>query len=208
MPEYTLRNVDPQLWSRFASRANHDQWPIRALMVSLMEAYASGEYRPPRPAPRELPEFAWLRAHFRQAAQDAAFASLDAEAQWECVTKQVLQSPAAMSWRVLDAVPGHQRPEILRWLQLTSNVPTASGLTLRAIAHIGEGPDLRKNRRAFQYEVLGLPPGQQAWIADYEGGWRVLRVIDGKQGKWSDPFETKEETLNTLAEVNSEPASA
>jgi hypothetical protein len=35
----------------------------------------------------------------------------------------------------------------------------------------------------------------------------VLRVIDGTQGEWSDPFDTKEEALTNLAEV-SEPASA
>jgi hypothetical protein len=54
-------------------------------------------------------------------------------------------------------------------------VPVATGLTLRAIAHIGEGADLQNNRRAFQFEVLGLPPEQQAWIADFDGDWRVLQ---------------------------------
>jgi len=201
MPEYTLRNVDPQLWSQFTERANREGWPTRALIVSLMEAYASGDFTPPEPPPRELPQFGWLRAHYRQVAQDQGFTSLATEAQWERLTHQVLQSPAAMSWRVLDEVPAQRRPEILRWLQHTSNVPTAATLTLRAIAHIGEGPDLRTNRRAFQYEVLGLPGSQQAWIADFDGGWRVLRVIDGKQGHWSDPYLSKEEALNTLAET-------
>jgi hypothetical protein len=198
MPEYTLRNVDPQLWSQFTDRANREGWPTRALIVSLMEAYASGDFTPAAPPPRELPQFGWLRAHYRQLAQEPGLAT---DAQWERLTHQVLQSPAAMSWHALDEVPVQRRPEILRWLQHTSNVPTAATLTLRAIAHIGEGPDLRTNRRAFQYEVLGLPSGQQAWIADFDGGWRVLRVIDAKQGHWSDPNLSKEEALNTLAET-------
>jgi hypothetical protein len=201
MPEYTLRNVDPQLWSQFTERANREGWPTRALIVSLMEAYARGDFTLPEPPPRELPQFGWLRAHYRQIAQESRFASLETQAQWKRLTEQVLKSPAGMSWRALDEVSVQRRPEILRWLRHTSNVPTAAGLTLRAIAHVGEGPDLRTNRRAFQYEVLGLPIGQQAWIADFDGGWRVLRVINGMQGHWSDPYLSKEEALNTLAET-------
>lgn len=201
MPEYTLRNVDPQLWSQFTERANREGWPTRALIVSLMEGYARGDFTPQAPPPRELPQFAWLRAHYRQVAQQPEFASLGTHEQWERLTDQILKSPAAMSWRVLDELPRERRAEILRWLQYTSNVPNATGLTLRAIAHIGKGPDLRTNRRAFQYEVLGLPMGQQAWIADFEGGWRILRVIDSKQGHWSDPYLSKDEALNTLAET-------
>ena len=60
---------------------------------------------------------------------------------------------------------------------------------------------LQTNRRAFQFEVLGLPHRQQAWIADFDGGWRVLRVINGEQGHWTQPYESKEEALNNLAEA-------
>ena len=28
MPEYTLRNLDPRLWSRFTERANYDGWQL------------------------------------------------------------------------------------------------------------------------------------------------------------------------------------
>ena len=41
MPEYVLRNLDPQLWSRFADRGNREGWPMKALFVALMEAYAN-----------------------------------------------------------------------------------------------------------------------------------------------------------------------
>jgi hypothetical protein len=166
-----------------------------------MEAYASGDFTPPAPPPRELPEFGWLRFHYRQVAMGTEFSTLTVGRQWERLTDQVLQSPAAMSARVLDEVPVPRRLEVLRWLGQTSDLPTAATLTLRAIAHIGEGPGLRTNRRAFQYEVLGLPSGQQAWIADFDGGWRVLRVIEGNQGQWTEPYISKEEALNALAET-------
>ena len=201
MPEYTLRNVDPRLWSQFTERANREGWPTRALIVSLMDAYACGDVTVPEQPPRELPEFAWLRAHYREAAQDPEFSSLDAPAQWKRLTQQILRSPAGMSWHVVDEVPEPQRPEILQWLLQTSSVPRAATLTMRAIAHIGEGPDLRMNRRAFQFEVLGLPIGQQAWIADFDGGWRVLRVMNGTQEHWSNPHLSREEALDTLAET-------
>ncbi len=202
MPEYTLRNVDPHLWSQFTERANREGWPTRALIATLMKAYACGDFTPPEPPPTELPQFAWLRAHYRRVARQEAFASLDVQAQWERLVDQVLESAA--SWQVLNDVPPHRRGGILRWLRHTSDVPTAARLTLRAIAHIGEGADLRTNRRAFHFEVLGLPIGQQAWIADFDGGWRVLRVVGGQQGRWSDPYLSKEEALNTLAQLTEE----
>jgi hypothetical protein len=172
-----------------------------------MEEYALGHVTPPQPPPRELPEFGWLRAHYRAVAQEARFSSLDAEAQWERLTRQILDSDSAMEWQALAEVPAARRSEVLAWLRRTSDVPTAVGLTLRAIAHVGKGPDLYANRRAIQFEVLGMPLSQQAWIADFQGGWRILRVIDGVQGDWSKrPYATKEDALNNLAElVDSEP---
>lgn len=205
MPEYVLRNVDPYLWSRFTERAQSEGWPIRALITNLLQAYASGEFTPTAPPPRELPEFAWLRAHYRQLAQTPDFAPLDAAAQWERLVDHVLHTPAAMAWRTLHDVPEEKRPEILRWLHSTSDLPMRDVLTLRAIAHVGEGPDLRTNRRAFQYEVLGLPVGNQAWIAELEGGWRILRVVAGQQGHWGGPHLTKEDALDTLARTIDDP---
>jgi hypothetical protein len=205
MPEYTLRNVDPQLWSQFTDRANREGWPIRALIVGLLEAYARGEFTPTAPPPRELPEFAWLRAHYRDVAQTPDFGALNTATQWEQLVEHVLDSPAAMHWQQLDEVPPAQRREILRWLRQTSDLPSRQILTLRAIAHIGEGPTLRTKRRAFQYEVLGLPADQQAWIADFDGGWRILRVVDGVQGHWGGPHLTKEDALDTLARTLGKP---
>jgi hypothetical protein len=202
MPEYALRNIDPTLWSRFTERANREGWPTKALLVALMDGYANDDINLGTPPPRELPQFAWLRSHYRQVASAEDFSSLGCDCQWERLVQQVLHSAAAMSWHSLDEVPQLRRTQVLRWLQQTSDLPVRHALTLRAIAHIGEGPDLRTNRRAFQFEVLGLPAGQQAWIADFDGGWRVLRVVDGKQGGWSpNPFEDKAEALNVLADA-------
>ena len=202
MPEYVLRNVDPHLWSRFTERANCDGWPIKALVVSLMDDYANGVVTPTQPPPQELPEFAWLRGHHRIVAEQEGFAQLNPIEQWARLLDHVLKSPAGGSWPVLDAVPAAKLAQILDWFTRTSNIETRHTLTLRAIAHIGEGPDLRRNRRAFHFEVLGLPPGQQAWIADFDGGWRILRVVNGEQGHWSDPPHlTKELALEALAKT-------
>ena len=202
MPEYVLRNINPELWTQFVSRANREGWPTRALIVALMDGYARGEFAIPEPPPRELPQYGWLRAYYRQTAIQPGFRGLDAEAQWQRLTDVILHSPAAMSHRLLGEVPTARRTEVLRWLELTSNVPVASGLTLRAIAHVGHGPDLKTNRRAFQFEVLGLPLGLQAWIADFNGVWRILRVVNEVQDKeWSEPYATKEDARDALAEA-------
>lgn len=200
MPEYSLRNVPPELWSRFTERATREGWPIKALIVSLLEAYADGRVTPQTPAPKQLPQWAWLRQHYKTIAQADNFAELDANEQWRALIDQVLNSPAAMSWHSLEQLPPEQRAEILRWLHQTSDVESRHVLTLRAIASIGSGADLQTNRRVFQYEVLGLPSRQQAWIADYDGGWRILRVVDGRQGKWGGPHISKEDALDTLAQ--------
>src|SRR4051812_4411227 len=69
MPEYVLRNLDPVLWSRFTERANREGWPIKALIVELLEAYADGVAAPQKAAPKQLPEWAWLREYYNAAAK-------------------------------------------------------------------------------------------------------------------------------------------
>jgi hypothetical protein len=142
-----------------------------------------------------------LRAHYRQVVQIDSFFDLDVNGQWDTLVQHVLRSPAGESYQELTSAPLRTRAEVLRWLRQTSNLSPRQVLTLRAIAHIGEGPDLRTNRRAFQYEVLGLPAGQQAWIADFGGGWRILRAVQGESGDWSQPHLRKEDALDTLARV-------
>ena len=165
-----------------------------------LDAYGRSEISPTTAPPRQLPQWAWLRAYYREVVKnDASFLDLDVEAQWEALVQHVVESPAGLEWRELAAVPIRTRAEVLRWLRQTSNLSVRHVLTLRAIAHIGEGPDLQTNRRAFQYEVLGLSSSQQAWIADFGGGWRVLLAIDGESGDWSKPFPGKEDALDALA---------
>jgi hypothetical protein len=198
MPEYTLRGVDPHIWSSFTERANRESWPTKALLVALMDGYGRGDINVRTPAPKQLPQWAWLRAHFREIARVDSFYQLDVNDQWKALIDHVLKSPAALSWRELDAVPLTDRAGILRWLRETSDLRPRDVLTLRAIAHISDGGGLLTNRRAFQYEVLGLPPNQQAWIADFDGGWRILQAIDGQSGHWGDRHLTKEDALDTL----------
>src|SRR5437870_2201729 len=113
MPEYTLRNVDPSLWTRFTERANCDGWQIKPLLVTLMDSYASGEFTPSTLAPRELPEFAWLRSHYKSIANGPDFDVIDPAAQWERLFQHVLHSHVAMSWRALEAISVDKRREIL-----------------------------------------------------------------------------------------------
>ena len=166
--------------------------------MSLLEGYATGEFTPPRPPPKAIPEFAWLRAHYRKVAQEPDFLEHSAAEQWQELVNQVLRSDAAMSWRELDAVPVEARDSILAWLKATSDLDRRHGLTLRAVAFVGDGPGMEK-RRAFQYEVLGLPPGQSAFIANFDGGWRILRYIDSASSHWGKPHLTTEDAVDTLA---------
>ncbi len=174
MPEYTLRNVPPELWSRFTERANREGWPIKALIISLLEAYTNGRVTPQTPAPKRLPQWAWLRQHYKTIAQAGDFAVLDANDQWLVLIDQVRNSPAAMSWRTLEDVPPEQRAEILRWLRETSNVESRHVFTLRAIASIGTGADLQTNRRVFRYR--GAWPPEPSAGMDCRLRWRLAHL--------------------------------
>jgi hypothetical protein len=97
-------------------------------------------------------------------------------------------------------------PEILRWLEETCALTQREGLTLRAQLHFHHtflvGSRVETERTPSQCEVLGLPPNQQAQIADFDGGWRILLAVNGKtSGTWSGPHQTPEDALDTLAGV-------
>ena len=62
--------------------------------------------------------------------------------------------------------------------------------------------DIRKN--PVQYEVVGMPPGQEARIGRFTphpDRWRILRIIDGKQGEWEGSYDTAEQALATLEKI-------
>jgi len=75
-------------------------------------------------------------------------------------------------------------------------VPT---LTLRPTGRIGSGPTLLTDQdRVFKYEVVGLPPGQSAAIAEMDHRWQILRTKDGVQGTWTGEYSTAEQALDHL----------
>lgn len=212
MPEYPLRNIDPLLWSRFTERANHDGWPTRALFIALMEGYADGSFTPAAPAPQSMPEFAWLRPHYRAAAASKDFASLSVADKWRALVDQVLESPADIEWKTVEAVPVGKRLEILKWLETSGLHSRDHGFTLRAIAHVGDAADPIAKRRVFQYQVLGLPPGREAMLANADtSGWRILYIVNGvtqpwgpNDAVWGQPHVTTDEALRTLDEMVSQ----
>jgi len=75
-------------------------------------------------------------------------------------------------------------------------------LSLHPIAHAGEGRDLSKWVEVIQFEVGGLPPGEQAWIANFGSrnheSWRVLRAQIGVQSDWTGDSSRADEALAVL----------
>ncbi|HEX6465092.1 MAG TPA: hypothetical protein VFZ98_11580 [Vicinamibacterales bacterium] len=200
MPEYILRNLDPQLWSRFTERGSRDGWPTKALFVALMTAYANGSISIGTLPPKQLPQYAWLRAHYRSAAKDDKFPTLDVNGRWSAIIREMIKGRAGGHWRELDQVPLDKRAEILNWLEATSTLPPQSALTLQAIGHISSITAAGEtDRRVYDYRVLGLPPNQEARITNWDGGWRILYLAPGVTEEWNGPHETPQDALNTLA---------
>lgn len=46
MPNYMLRNVPAAIWDPARARADRDGWPLKALILRLMEDYAAGRITP------------------------------------------------------------------------------------------------------------------------------------------------------------------
>jgi hypothetical protein len=72
-------------------------------------------------------------------------------------------------------------------------------LSLKPIADVGDGPDVRNWKEAIQYEVQGLPPAERAWIANFGApnrqNWRILRATEGVQSDWTGDYGSAEEAL-------------
>ena len=75
----------------------------------------------------------------------------------------------------------------------------AHTLTLHEYMWCGEGPSLKVNRRAIAFEVDGLPVGRQAWIADMNYRWQVLRATNGVHGEWSGRYDSAYEALAAVS---------
>jgi hypothetical protein len=41
---------------------------------------------------------------------------------------------------------------------------------------------------AYEYEVRGLPEGEEAWIAEFNHRWQFLRRSKGAQGNWTGEY--------------------
>jgi hypothetical protein len=68
-------------------------------------------------------------------------------------------------------------------------------LSLHEYMWAGEGPDLRQNRKAIAFEVLGLPKHLQAWIAEIHYEYQILRAVNGIYGEWAGSYKSLEGAL-------------
>ena len=51
MPQYILRDLPPRLWQDVRERAHRDGWPLRALILQLLQDFADERVTPSGPAP-------------------------------------------------------------------------------------------------------------------------------------------------------------
>ena len=77
-------------------------------------------------------------------------------------------------------------------------------LSLRAIGHVGQGPDMTKWTEVYQYVVENLPSGEQAWIANfgapYRQNWKILRATGDVQSDWRGDHDSPEAALAVIEE--------
>ena len=52
----------------------------------------------------------------------------------------------------------------------------------------------------YCYKVVGLPPGEAAWIAgsDRAEKWQIVMWKNGKPGDWEGAYETRDEALKAI----------
>jgi hypothetical protein len=73
-------------------------------------------------------------------------------------------------------------------------------LTLHAYMH-SHGANLNENRRAIAFRVAGLPIGEEAWVAQFNHRWKILRATPGVQGHWQGEYSGPVEALAALQSV-------
>ena len=71
-------------------------------------------------------------------------------------------------------------------------------LTLRPHRRLGMGPELSDRDRVINYEVVGLPPGESAEIAEIDQHWQIWRTKDGVRGQWTGDYSTAQAALEEL----------
>lgn len=72
-------------------------------------------------------------------------------------------------------------------------------LKMHVVAHSFDGPSIYNNRKAFFFEVDGLPEGQQAQIMKSYNRWQIRRAIDRVWSEWSGHYGSAEEALAELS---------
>ena len=201
---YELKDVPTDAWAAFTGRAIEQGWPVRALLLQLMRDYGHGQIMLSAPAPPHKSAFAWLMVPYRAVAGIPEFAAASEGGQWLRLSEHIKrQNPARQ--QDVDAIPVERRRELLAWLRSTA-VSDLEGsdtsLILRAIAHF-DGQDQSIGRRVIQYEVLGLPPDQKAFIVHMVGGWRILRIrVNGEQlASWGGAYRTAVDAQAALQEA-------
>jgi len=70
-------------------------------------------------------------------------------------------------------------------------------LTLLESSRTIRGGALR-NEEVCSYDVGGLPAGEYARVAYFNGAWRVLRWNDERHGNWTGHYATPELALAAL----------
>jgi hypothetical protein len=74
-------------------------------------------------------------------------------------------------------------------------------LTLHAYMHT-HGASLNENRRAIAFKVKGLAIGEEAWIAEFNHRWKILRASAGVQGEWQGKYRDPAEAMAALQAVS------
>jgi hypothetical protein len=72
---------------------------------------------------------------------------------------------------------------------------------LHEVGYVGSGTDLRQRDKVYQYEVQGLPEGEEAFIAEMGHRWQLLRTSNGVQNNWTGEYESPEEALAALQQM-------
>jgi hypothetical protein len=123
MPQYILRDIPPAFWDRVKARALLDGWPLRPLILQLLEDYADGKLAPSaRPPLQPLAIFSWMKPYYRQLAQQhpGPLLKYPEPVQWTMLRAAIARSNPPGDRTRLEAVDGISRDRhsaILKWLR-------------------------------------------------------------------------------------------
>ena len=70
-------------------------------------------------------------------------------------------------------------------------------LTMIDGGRISDGPMMNRGP-IYRYDVRGLPPGEQADIAQFDHRWKILRMKNSVRGEWTGDYVTAEDAFAAL----------